>query len=402
MLRAQFIRGFPPAPDMTPLAIQHKPQTLKQAKKAYKQAGATPRFSKLELRRLDRCGELLERADRLKAKGRQKKANKKKRDEKLGKEKEARRKAGLPEVREAYVGASQLKLDFVGAATRLKENEQTENQCPHNFMKQPSQLPTRGPLQPRSSNIISIPKSQETSPNKCHNTATADSIDLVACTTRIEQELSSPNTLYLAGSTPCSLPRAAYDETSELLAMVSTQDLSDPEELGSIGTHLEAETKLISKPGMEGLEKDRFCISLEELEDCGIENEPSEELELNSTQDLGGFKDHVPVLPEPATDNLPPSSAIKSENFGSDGVYTDENFQNLAQVIELNSAEKETPVVIDTVAEISDSAKHKRQKESDSFYDENAPSSQELLEMAHDIDFCEFDISTQDLQDLYP
>ena len=93
----------------------NRPQTLKQAKKAYRKAGPGPRFSEVELRRLARAAELQERADRIKDREKKKKANRKKREEKMEKEREARRKAGLSEIREAYVGPSQLKLAFPGA-----------------------------------------------------------------------------------------------------------------------------------------------------------------------------------------------------------------------------------------------------------------------------------------------
>ena len=103
---------------MPPRNDPRRPQTLKQAKKAYQKAGAAPRLSAIELRRLDRLVELDERAGRIQAKEKRKKANQKKKTEKMEKEKLARKKEGLSERKEAYIGPSQQRLPFAGVGNK--------------------------------------------------------------------------------------------------------------------------------------------------------------------------------------------------------------------------------------------------------------------------------------------
>jgi len=70
------------------------PQTLRQAKAAYKQQQG-PRLSEHEQRQIDRGAELLRRAERAKEQERRKKENQRRREEKERKERKARTSIGI-------------------------------------------------------------------------------------------------------------------------------------------------------------------------------------------------------------------------------------------------------------------------------------------------------------------
>ncbi|KAL8947088.1 MAG: hypothetical protein Q9222_006595 [Ikaeria aurantiellina] len=107
--------------------VSHRPQTLRQAKKAYQKAGGSPRLSAVEQRRLERSAELQERAARIKAHNLRAKENKRKREERLEKAKEARKRMGQPEPAKNYIGPSQLSLgSFMGIRKGIKH----EKSCP--------------------------------------------------------------------------------------------------------------------------------------------------------------------------------------------------------------------------------------------------------------------------------
>ncbi|KAL8763958.1 MAG: hypothetical protein Q9184_000401 [Pyrenodesmia sp. 2 TL-2023] len=113
---------------MPPQAISLRPQTTRQARRAYQKAGGTPRLSAVELRRLERSAELQERAARIKAHNDRARENKRKKAEKLEKEREARKRMGIPEPTKFKVGSSQLSLGaFVGTGIKRKREE---SDCP--------------------------------------------------------------------------------------------------------------------------------------------------------------------------------------------------------------------------------------------------------------------------------
>lgn len=87
-----------------------KPQTLAQAKAAYRKHG--PRISSQEHRRLERGHELMLRAKRIKEREERKKANARRRSEKELRTRETRRNQGLPSQEPPKVRASQHRLDF--------------------------------------------------------------------------------------------------------------------------------------------------------------------------------------------------------------------------------------------------------------------------------------------------
>ena len=99
-------------------------QTLRQAKNAYRTASG-PRTSDLELRRIKRTSELLERAEHIKKKERRKELNKKKKVEKEQKEKDAKKRMGIEE--EEKVGPRQVRIGtFLG---KRKRDDEEANKC---------------------------------------------------------------------------------------------------------------------------------------------------------------------------------------------------------------------------------------------------------------------------------
>lgn len=103
-----------------------RPQTLKQAKKAYRKSGATVRLSESELAVIERRAVLQERADRIKEREARRKANLKRRDEKIQREREARQRMGIqsPVKGSIHVGPSQLHLgDFMAMGIKGKTED---------------------------------------------------------------------------------------------------------------------------------------------------------------------------------------------------------------------------------------------------------------------------------------
>ncbi|KAI4289652.1 MAG: hypothetical protein L6R35_001076 [Caloplaca aegaea] len=105
---------------MPPQTVSFRPQTSRQAKRAYQKAGGAPRLSEVELRRLERSAELQDRAARIKAHNDRAKENKRKRVEKM----EARKRQGIAEPAKIKIGSSQLRLGaFVGEGIKKKREE---------------------------------------------------------------------------------------------------------------------------------------------------------------------------------------------------------------------------------------------------------------------------------------
>ncbi|KAK3170184.1 hypothetical protein OEA41_009570 [Lepraria neglecta] len=109
-----------------PTTLSRRPQTLKQAKKAYRKSGATVRLSESELAVIERRAVLQERADRIKEREARRKANLKRRDEKIQREMEARQRMGIqsPVKGAIHVGPSQLHLgDFMAMGVKRKTED---------------------------------------------------------------------------------------------------------------------------------------------------------------------------------------------------------------------------------------------------------------------------------------
>ncbi len=111
----------------------HRPQTLKQAKKAYRKSGATVRLSESELAIIERRSVLQERADRIKEREARRKANIKRKEERNERERETRARMGIAEPAKegiAHVGPSQLSLGgFLRAGEKRKRDTVEEEGC---------------------------------------------------------------------------------------------------------------------------------------------------------------------------------------------------------------------------------------------------------------------------------
>ena len=113
---------------MPSTGISHRPKTLRQAKNDHRKSGATKRLSESELSALERRVELQERADRIRDREARRKANLKKKEERIQKEREERQSKGIPEPAKKgfHIGPSQLSLGkFMGAGQKMKRDEET-------------------------------------------------------------------------------------------------------------------------------------------------------------------------------------------------------------------------------------------------------------------------------------
>ncbi|KAI9821075.1 MAG: hypothetical protein M1827_003809 [Pycnora praestabilis] len=99
---------------------QAPPQTLRQAKKAYKKS--TTVISETERRQIERNAVLKERADSIAKRERQKKTNQQKRESKETKDRETRRKMGIPEPGLVNLSPRQVRMSqFFGRGPRSKQ-----------------------------------------------------------------------------------------------------------------------------------------------------------------------------------------------------------------------------------------------------------------------------------------
>ena len=150
-----------------PPTISTRPQTSRQARRAYLKAGGTVRLSERELRQIERSAQLQERADRIKERENKRKANLKKKHEKIEKEREARQRMGIPSPLKETVGSSQMRLDaFKGIGLGFKRKREDtpkltpassseKSNDPSTQRSEEGAAPARSPLQPRSTNVIS-------------------------------------------------------------------------------------------------------------------------------------------------------------------------------------------------------------------------------------------------------
>ena len=162
---------------MTPIPRTYRPQTLKQAKRAFRKSGGEVRLSESEKAAIERRVELQERADRINEREARRKANLKKREEKRQREKEARHRMGIstpPSKQGIQVGPSQLHLsDFMCAGVKRKREsimkgvaeeaiiQKQEEPVAHEQQKPPIE-PVRAPqpletLPPNASSTYKMP-----------------------------------------------------------------------------------------------------------------------------------------------------------------------------------------------------------------------------------------------------
>ncbi|MCJ1365720.1 hypothetical protein MMC16_004845 [Acarospora aff. strigata] len=230
-------------------SVPKRPQTLKQAKKAYQKSNAVPGLSKTDLKHLQRAAELQERADRIKKREAQKIMNRQKKMEKEQKEREARKRMGMPEPNKGYVSPRQERLSqFVRAGGRRKEScaeeistervEESEesDQSLEDLLVDHSRFVERGsPTRaPKPTTLDRQPLQQESSPLAATGNAVlthSDDWDAFFVTnTQIGRELTEDESED-AGEETKSMPvdrgfvSPVKDGTEELLRHLATQDL---------------------------------------------------------------------------------------------------------------------------------------------------------------------------------
>ncbi|KAL9004029.1 MAG: hypothetical protein Q9188_003142 [Gyalolechia gomerana] len=130
---------------MPPQVVSLRPQTSHQARRAYLKAGGAPRLSEVEQRQLERSAELEARAARIRAHNTRARENKRKRAEKLEKERETRKRMGISEPTKIKISPSQLSLGtFVETKPRVKGEEIHPSKV---YVKEetPERLPHTGP-----------------------------------------------------------------------------------------------------------------------------------------------------------------------------------------------------------------------------------------------------------------
>ncbi|KAL8820105.1 MAG: hypothetical protein Q9223_001596 [Gallowayella weberi] len=162
--------------------VSYRPQTLRQAKRAYQKAGGAPRISAAQQRRIERAAELQERAERIRLHNIRAKENKRRKAEKLEKEREARKRMGIDDPVKNDVGSSQLRLGaFMAVGKKPKEEEpcppaspfrdrDVAVECPNTgpavHETVPSIKPEHVPLQSGTTTLCSPPKTPIVSPNR--------------------------------------------------------------------------------------------------------------------------------------------------------------------------------------------------------------------------------------------
>lgn len=357
----------------TSSTVEYRPQTLRQAKAAYRKSGLNRRFTEVETRQINRNAELLERADRIKKKELKKKRNKENKEHRLEKEKEARRKVGLPEVREAYISPSQPKL---GAFLRIGMHQKSESKiC--NSADETNLCPNRSALKPISGNeIIGSARVDFALPVKPPSSLEAECADFVFNRTSVVQEISlqkpgSLNYAHAEHTLKDETPTAQFSIIPRRLNQISTETDSSP--VTTTQKHYDKDINVI-----HGL------------------------LDGDS-QKLTSGEGH-PVVPTVQKDseelNILP--AIQQEDSDFENEFTDDDLQGLAQgvlVVEGTSG-FETQSGVSKPNCVSNVILQQKFNE-DSIFDECAPSSQDLLNLLCENDFDDF-ISTQDLLDLVP
>ena len=239
-----------------PVPIPQKPQTLRQAKKAYQKASG-PRISDAERRRLKRAEQLQERADRIKEKDKQKRINRKKKEEKEQKERDTRRRMGLETEKEEKLSPRQFRIGvFFGRKDGREDGRRTgdtkrrkiEADSTGEEEEGKGQL-RREPLKELQPNTV---RQEVKVANGGHSSpkpkdlpgpllGEEDWASFFASSTQIAREISGPNFTSPPPPQPSqspqrlsSLPRPrekpSDSDVADCLALFSSQDLEDYED----------------------------------------------------------------------------------------------------------------------------------------------------------------------------
>lgn len=232
----------------TPLS--KRPQTSKQAKRAYRKSGGIPGLSETDLKRLERAAVLQERAERIKKREAQKAANRHKRVEKEQKEREARKRMGIPEPKKVYVSPRQERLSqFVrGGGGRSKgqgeddtleevaeESEASDQSLEDLLVDQDCLLERGSPVRPLQPMKCDRQRSQDdqnphASPLKPAATHSDDWAAFFVSNTQIQRELTDDES-GIEGEESAGMSASKghanllEDGTTDLLRHIATQDL---------------------------------------------------------------------------------------------------------------------------------------------------------------------------------
>ncbi|KAL9121709.1 MAG: hypothetical protein Q9187_001733 [Circinaria calcarea] len=246
-----------------PVPIPQKPQTLRQAKKAYQKASG-PRISDAERRRLQRAEQLRERADRIKEKDRQRRINRKKKEEREQKDRDTRRRMGLEAEAEDKLSPRQVRIgvffgqkDGPGEGGRkgcAKRRKIEVDSAKEEGEKSPSK---REPLKELPPNMASKDNEAANGPHLIPNPKSLPAPQLdeedwalfFDSSTQIAREISSSTNTnppppppppphpprFLPHSRASALPASqpSIHDVAEYLALLSSQDLEDYEGTGS-------------------------------------------------------------------------------------------------------------------------------------------------------------------------
>ena len=253
---------------MAPPPPRHAPTTLKQAKKAYKKASAVPRLSEAELARIQRLQEREEKHERMRERERKRLLNRKKRDEKIANEKEMRKKMGLPDPGAPYVGPSQVRISqFVKGGKKVtfergddhdkeEQDDEYDEEMPLSELDEKVLAALESPASEKSKTLRKPLERLDGNRALSQNTKRRDSspetmvadddwASMFVSNTQIQRELSTdeegdeedatvqedvPKSVQgTAGSRNPPLAKKD-DDTADLLALISTQDLEDAED----------------------------------------------------------------------------------------------------------------------------------------------------------------------------
>lgn len=405
----------PPPPPASKSHSHYHPQTSRQAKKAYlkkQRAGGTNSaascLSEIDQRRLNRDVELYERAQRIRAKEERRKTNLRKRQEKVEKEKKARREKGLlgdgrgvenekikisprqkrlggfvvglgKQLRRVDGGIQEEGNDNTTTAEEEEGDEVDEEEEEEERIQTAATAVVRSPLQAKSSNAV-VQSCMVAASYARREIDLGGDDDLPLDNRNIKQRLSpsvSAITPTKARQESCfiieTITAVEVENTAELLGLISTQDLQSSDD------------------------------------DCSS----------TSGAVLGDSKDHHGGIVEDKRDENDDGASDPNDND-----FADADFEELAQDFEFGPS----PLMSDSrqvrdpkeKVSVADAALHndkrilnmlhipsqtERKKEienDDSLFDKFAPSSQDLLDLDATNEFDIFEISTQDIRILDP
>lgn len=228
--------------------LPKRPQTSKQAKRAYQKSRGIPGLSKTDLKRLERAALLQERADRIKKREAQKAVNRQKRMEKEQKEREARKRMGIPEPEKVSVSPRQVRLsqfvrgggkgkdqDVEDTLGEVEESEGSDQSLEDLLVNQSCLLERGSPVRPLQPEKFDRQRSQDDrrsqpSPSKPASTQSDDWAAFFVSNTQIQRELTddesdTANEELESLSVGKECARTAEDGTADFLRHIATQDL---------------------------------------------------------------------------------------------------------------------------------------------------------------------------------